>query len=59
MAYAVEGQTFYLVRERATRDFLQLRTHEAVKSGSQRYGETLGVPFAIAVSADELRGLCQ
>ena len=55
VAYAVADQTLYLVREaKATRDFLQLRTHEAdkVRCGP-RHCEVLGAPFAIAVSADE------
>lgn len=49
-------QTLYLVREtKATRDFLKLRTAEAdkVRCG-QAHFETLGVPFAVAVSADEV-----
>ncbi len=49
-------QTLYLVREtKATRDFLKLRTSEAdkVRCG-QRHFEALGVPFAVAVSADEV-----
>ena len=49
-------QTLYLVREiKATRDFLQLCTSEAdkVRCG-QRHFEALGVPFAVAVSADEV-----
>jgi type III restriction enzyme len=51
-----DGQTLYLVREtKATRDFLQLRTSEADKSRcGQRHFEALGVPFAVAVSADEV-----
>ncbi len=51
-----DGQTLYLVREtKGTRDFLKLRTTEAdkVRCG-QRHFETLGVPFAVAVSADEV-----
>jgi type III restriction enzyme len=51
-----EDQTLYLVREtKATRDFLKLRTGEAdkVRCG-QRHFEALGVPFAVAVSADEV-----
>lgn len=51
-----EDQTLYLVREtKATRDFLKLRTSEAdkVRCG-QRHFEALGVPFAIAVTADEV-----
>lgn len=49
-------QTLYLVREtKATRDFLKLRTSEAdkVRCG-QRHFEALGIPFAVAVSADEV-----
>jgi type III restriction enzyme len=44
------------VREtKATRDFLKLRTSEAdkVRCG-QRHFEALGIPFAVAVSADEV-----
>jgi len=51
-----DDQTLYLVHEtKATRDFLQLRTSEAnkVRCG-QRHFEVLGVPFAVAVSADEV-----
>jgi len=51
-----DDHTLYLVREtKATRDFLQLRTNEAdkVRCG-QRHFEALGVPFAVAVSADEV-----
>lgn len=46
----------YLVREtKGTRDFLKLRTQEAdkVRCG-QRHFELLGVPFAVAVTADEV-----
>ena len=52
----VDDQTLYLVREtKATRDFLQLRTNEAdkVRCG-QRHFEALGIPFKVAVSADEV-----
>jgi type III restriction enzyme len=51
-----DGQTLYLVREtKATRDFLQLRTSEADKIHcGQRHFEALGVPFAVAASADEV-----
>jgi type III restriction enzyme len=51
-----DGQTLYLVRKtKATRDFLQLRTSEADKIRcGQRHFEALGVPFAVAVSADEV-----
>ena len=50
------GQALYLVREtKGTRDFLQLRTSEAdkIRCGQQHFA-TLGVPFAVAVSADEV-----
>jgi type III restriction enzyme len=49
-------QTLYLVREtKGTRDFLKLRTSEAdkVRCG-QRHFEVLGVPFAVAVTADDV-----
>jgi type III restriction enzyme len=51
-----DGQALYLVREtKGTRDFLQLRTSEAdkIRCGQQHFA-TLGVPFAVAVSADEV-----
>jgi len=51
-----DGQTLYLVREtKSTKDFLKLRTSEAdkVRCG-QKHFEVLGVPFAVAVSADEV-----
>ncbi len=51
-----EDQTVYLVKEtKATVDFLKLRTTEAdkVRCG-QRHFETLGVPFAVAVTADDV-----
>jgi type III restriction enzyme len=51
-----EDETIYLVREtKGTTDFLKLRTTEAdkVRCG-QRHFEALGVPFAVAVSADEV-----
>ena len=51
-----DDRTLYLVREtKATRDFLKLRTSEAdkVRCG-QRHFEALGIPFAVAVSADEV-----
>jgi len=51
-----DGQALYLVREtKGTRDFLKLRTSEAdkVRCG-QKHFETLGVPFAVAVTADEV-----
>ena len=51
-----DDQTLYLVKEtKGTKDFLRLRTSEAdkVRCG-QRHFETLGVPFAVAVTADEV-----
>jgi len=51
-----DGQAIYLVREtKDTKDFLKLRTSEAdkVRCG-QKHFETLGVPFAVVVSADEV-----
>lgn len=51
-----DGQALYLVREtKGTRDFLKLRTGEAdkVRCG-QKHFEALGVPFAVAVTADEV-----
>jgi type III restriction enzyme len=51
-----EGQTLYFVKEtKGTKDFLKLRTTEAdkVRCG-QRHFETLGVPFAVAVTAEEV-----
>lgn len=51
-----DDQTLYLVREtKGARDFLKLRTTEAdkVRCG-QRHFESLGVSFAVAVSADEV-----
>jgi type III restriction enzyme len=51
-----DGQALYLVREtKGTRDFLKLRTAEAdkVRCGAKHF-ETLGVPFAVAVTADEV-----
>lgn len=51
-----DDKTLYLVREtKSTKDFLKLRTSEAdkVRCG-QKHFETLGVPFAVAVSADEV-----
>ncbi|MCP9471889.1 MAG: DEAD/DEAH box helicase family protein [Nitrospira sp.] len=49
-------ETVYLVKEtKGTRNFLKLRTIEAdkVRCG-QKHFETLGVPFAVAVTADEV-----
>ena len=49
-------ETLYLVREtKSTKDFLKLRTSEAdkVRCG-QKHFETLGVPFSVVVSADEV-----
>jgi type III restriction enzyme len=51
-----DGQALYLIREtKGTRDFLKLRTSEAdkIRCGQQHFA-TLGVPFAVAVSADEV-----
>lgn len=50
------GQALYLVREtKSTRDFMKLRTSEAdkVRCGLKHF-EALGVPFAVAVTADEV-----
>jgi type III restriction enzyme len=52
----LDGQALYLVREtKSTRDFMKLRTSEAdkVRCG-QRHFDALGVPFAVAVTADEV-----
>ena len=51
-----DDKTLYLVREtKGTKDFLKLRTTEAdkVRCG-QRHFVAIGVPFAVAVSADEV-----
>jgi type III restriction enzyme len=51
-----DGQALYLVREtKGTRDFLKLRTSEAdkVRCGKKHF-ETIGVPFAVVVTADEV-----
>jgi type III restriction enzyme len=51
-----DGGAMYLVREtKGTKDFLKLRTSEAdkVRCG-QRHFEAIGVPFAVAVTADEV-----
>jgi len=51
-----DGDTLYLVREtKSTKDFLKLRTSEAdkVRCGKKHF-ETLGVPFAVVVSADDV-----
>jgi type III restriction enzyme len=51
-----DGQALYLVREtKGTRDFLKLRTSEAdkVRCGMKHFA-TIDVPFAVAVSADEV-----
>lgn len=51
-----DDQTLYLVREtKGTKDFLKLRTSEAdkVRCG-QKHFETLGVPFSVVVSPDEV-----
>jgi type III restriction enzyme len=51
-----DGQAMHLVREtKSTKDFLKLRTTEAdkVRCG-KRHFEAIGVPFAVAVTADEV-----
>ena len=51
-----DGQALYLIREtKSTKNFLKLRTSEAdkVRCG-QKHFETLGIPFAVVVSADEV-----
>jgi type III restriction enzyme len=51
-----DGQALYLVREtKGTRDFPKLRTTEAdkVRCGMKHF-ETIEVPFAVVVSADEV-----
>lgn len=51
-----DDETLYLVREtKSTKDFLKLRTSEAdkVRCGAKHF-ETLGVPFSVVVSADEV-----
>jgi len=51
-----EDETIYLVREtKGTKDFLKLRTTEAdkVRCGAKHF-EALGVPFAVATSADDV-----
>ncbi len=51
-----DGQALYLVREtKGTRDFLKLRNTEAdkVRCG-QKHFETIDVPFAVVVNADEV-----
>lgn len=51
-----DGQALYLVREtKGTRDFMKLRTTEAdkVRCGKKHF-EAIGVPFAVAVTADEV-----
>jgi len=49
-------QTLYLVREtKGTKDFLKLRNSESDKIRcGQKHFETLGVPFAVVVEADEI-----
>lgn len=51
-----DGAALYLVREtKGTKDFLKLRTAEADKIRcGQKHFEAIGVPFAVAVSADEV-----
>jgi type III restriction enzyme len=51
-----DNLTIYMVREtKSTKDFLKLRTSEAdkVRCG-QKHFEVLGVPFAVATSADQI-----
>jgi type III restriction enzyme len=51
-----DGQAVYLVREtKGTRDFLKLRTAEAdkIRCGKKHF-EAIGVPFAVAVTAEEV-----
>jgi len=51
-----DGQALYLVREtKATRDYMQLRNSETdkIRCGMKHF-EVLGVPFAVAVTADEV-----
>lgn len=51
-----DDETVYLVREtKGTKDFLKLRTTEAdkVRCG-KRHFEALGVPFAVATTADDV-----
>jgi len=51
-----DGQALYLMREtKGTKDFLRLRTSEAdkVRCGKKHF-ETLGVPFEVVVTADEV-----
>ena len=51
-----DDKTLYLVREtKSTRDFLYLRTSEAdkVRCG-QKHFESLGVPFSVVVTAEEV-----
>ena len=51
-----DDKTLYLVREtKSTRDFLKLRTSEAdkVRCG-QKHFESLGVPFSVVVTAEEI-----
>ncbi len=51
-----EDQTIYLAKEtKGTKDFLKLRTIESdkVRCG-QKHVETLGVPFAVAVTANDV-----
>ena len=51
-----DGQALYLVKEtKGTKDFLKFRTAEAdkVRCG-QKHFAAIGVPFAVAVTADEV-----
>ena len=51
-----DGKTLYLVKEtKGTRDFLRLRTQEAYKLNcGKRHFESLGVPFSVVTSPDEV-----
>jgi type III restriction enzyme len=51
-----DGKALYLVREtKGTRNFLKLRTSEADKVNcGKKHFEALGVPFAVAVTAEEV-----
>lgn len=51
-----DGQAIYMVREtKSSPDFLKLRTSESDKVHcGQKHFETLGVPFGVVVSADEV-----
>jgi type III restriction enzyme len=51
-----DNHTLYLMREtKSTRDFIKLRTSEADKIRcGQKHFDSLGVPFSVVVSADEV-----